>query len=783
MKKIKTSVREIVEYAFLTGSISSGFVSKTVFTEGTAAHRLIQNSRGPEYQSEIRVQHTVKGKYGDIEINGRIDGICPGKNSIIVEEIKSTALPLEKVPESILPVHMAQCRLYAYIYCIDKAFRKIETSVTYCLRGSKKSSGTREKTVTETVTLEDLEAFFNKIVSPFISRIEKQQEWIEIRNDSLDKLEFPFDSFRKGQRELAVEVFRSIRDGLKTFIEAPTGTGKTIGVLYPAVKALSSGFGDRIFYLTAKGSTQKIAESAVEEMRKRGLRIRSVTITAKEKICINNEFRCDPRFCVYALDYYDKLKAAIEEMISRYESFSMDNIKSFSEEYNICPFEFSLDLSMISDIIICDYNYLFDPRVRLKRYFSGSRKDPVFLIDEAHNLIDRGRKMFSAELKKKDFLNLKRATKEKAPELSGKLALVNKAMLNLRKDHAGEIYSVEKDYPGILQPLIKDFINAAEKRLAKGKPESFNEELLQLYFDSMGFIKTLEIYGENFCTILTSVKSALIIKLFCMDPSVEFSSICKKGRVSIFFSATLSPRVYFTKLLGGDGDSVFHGSPSPFPAENFSLLINKNISTKYKRREFTLGSVINNIIAATEQKSGNYIVFLPSFKYMELVINGFRKARPELSIIRQKRGMNSDERIEFLEMFRRESSETLIAFAVMGGIFGEGIDLAGEDLSGAVIAGTGLPQINLENNILKEHFAEKGLNGFDYAYTLPGFNRVMQAAGRVIRTETDRGFVLLIDTRFSSPRYTELFPPHWEDPTWISGPEEIKKELAGFWSP
>jgi DNA excision repair protein ERCC-2 len=641
-----------------------------------------------------------------------------------------------------------------------------------------------EKTFERHFTAAELETFFHELITPYLVWFRKVRERQTQRDQSIQALDFPYDDYRPGQRDMAVAVYKAIRANDRLYIQAPTGVGKTIAALFPAVKAVGLGLADKIFYLTAKTPGRLVAEEALEDMRRVGLQFKSVTLTAKEKICFCPPVNCDPDECVFARNYFGKVKVALAE-IDWHDAFCRPVIEHIARDFEICPFEFSLDLALWVDCIICDYNYAFDPRVYLRRFFDFSSDPYVFLIDEAHNLPDRARSMYSTELDKKSVLALRRALKAHLPVLVKKLSAINKILLEKRKacQADGLEALVEQEPPETLLKAVREFNQKAEDWLVLNRPSEFRQELLDFYFSCCNYLRTAEYFDTFYVSYFERHgKADLKAKLFCLDPAPMLATPLERSQSTIFFSATLLPIGYYKKLLTGAVDHPQRTFRSPFPVENVRLLIHNRISTKYRQRVDSYAPIASAIETICGAQVGNYMVFFPSYAYMQAVLALVKEWLPEGQLLVQERGMTEEARETFLAQFSTDNPETLIGFAVMGGIFGEGIDLVGERLIGAVVVGVGLPQVGLERDLIKGYFDGHNVSGFAYAYQYPGFNRVLQATGRVIRTETDRGIIVLIDERFTHTRYRRLFPAHWRRFQVVQSEVEIKNQLARFWS-
>lgn len=775
-KKITVSVRNLVEYSYRAGDLSFDTFSQISPREAIFAHQKVQKSRPAEYTGEVPVTREFEAENHTLEVNGRMDGIFRFPDSVIIEEIKTTTRNLDYYDKSVNPVHWAQLKVYCYICMLDEELDEISGQLAYYQLDTGKL-----REIRETYGRPELEVFFSELSSHYLKRIENLERWWSIRDSSIKELEFPFKNYRPGQRKMAVEVYSSILHEREILIQAATGIGKTMSTLFPSIKAVAEGLSSKVFYLTARTTGKDSAESAVNEMRGKGLRIKSLTITAKDKICFKPDSSCSPEECEYAKGYFDRIDEA-EEQFFHEDCFSRAVIERIASAFTVCPFEFSLGLSLMADVIICDYNYVFDPRVYLRRFFLDEENDFTLLVDEAHNLVDRSRDMFSAEIFKQTFLDTRKAVKEDLPDVCKKLRSINSALLKCRKkcDEKGDKITVIKDPPEDLLPPLRRFLKAAEEWFTLNIPSSFKDALLELYFSARTFARVLEEYDDTYRTIFEIVGKDLRIKLFCIDPSQRLSRVFSKNRATVFFSATMSPPHYFKRLFGCDGGTRSIEIPSPFPSDNLCLVIYGGVSTLYKNRDATKDSAAGLINPVIDSKKGNYLLFFPSYAYMKMVTDLFEPEKTNFEILIQNPGMKRDDRDDFLRRFSAGNDNTLVGFAVMGGIFGEGIDLVGERLSGAVIYGVGLPGISPERDIIRDYFTETDRAGFEYAYLYPGINRVLQAAGRVIRSEKDRGVVVLVDDRYKSYRYKSLFPVNWK-PVTVNTKEQLDRVLKKFW--
>jgi DNA excision repair protein ERCC-2 len=743
--------------------------------EGIRGHQKLQHKRPGNYTPEVSVTLEIECEGASLEIGGRIDGVFDHDGKTTIEEIKTTSRSLDYYREHENPYHWGQLQVYAYIYCQIHKLTALNTRLTYFQLDSGKILE-----LNRSYRLEELKAFFDPLVAAYFAWAKKIFDWETIRNESIAALEFPFVEYRKGQRTMAVEVYRTIVSGGQLLVQAATGIGKTMGAIFPAIKAMGEGHGSKIFYLTARTTGRLTAENAFKMLSENGLRFKSITLTAKDKICFNPEATCTPEECVYAKGYFDRLKQAIGELFVN-DHITRPAIEAAALKHRICPFEFSLEMTQWCDAIICDYNYAFDPRVFLRRFFTIKESDYIFLIDEAHNLVDRSREMFSAQINKQHFLDLRRVVTKKNASIFDSMGRINRWLLEARK-RFDQIKGFQADTkaPKELYRLLRAFLKAADKCLQTNQKTDFREELLELYFMAFSMLRIADIYDEGFITCYYRDRQDLVVKLFCLDPSTPLNRALRRCRAAVFFSATLTPANYFQEVLGCGPDTRRLAIGSPFAADNLALFLASGIPTLYRLRKKSLPNVARSITELVRYRKGNYLAFFPSYEYLLQVHALIEKQSPDLKILVQRQNMSEKEREQFLERFRSIDRVTMVGFAVMGGIFGEGIDLHGEYLSGVVIIGVGLPGISKERELIREYYQAKSGYGFEFAYVYPGINRVLQAAGRVIRSDTDRGVVLLVDQRFASPQYRRLMPMEW-DPVTIANLDQLRQSLDKFW--
>ena len=841
MEQVRLAVRQLVEFLLQSGDIDSRFGGFDRANEGARIHRRLQKQAGEGYRPEVFLSATREVDGIRYTVEGRADGIFEDdEGCTVIDEIKTTSVPDQQITPDLNFCHWAQGMVYGAIYGAQNSLEEVAVRLTYYQVDSDKIFYFTRK-----FARQELDDFLLNLLSQYTPWARRQIQWAQKRRDSLQNLLFPYPQYRIRQRALAGEIYRACRTGreagkggFRLFCQAPTGTGKTMSALFPAMKAMGEEKCEKLFYFTARTTARTAAEGAVALLRQKnpGLSFRSVTLTAKEKVCLSkNEAGrpvCTPESCPYAKGYYDRLKTALASLLDGEGQLDRPALEAAAQQFTVCPFELGLDLSDWCDLIIGDYNYLFDPTVRLRRFFEGGSGDWVFLIDEAHNLPDRAREMYSASFSKSDISEVKRALLRSKHGIKGRLIRADKELLALRracealaprkKDRAEEEAPAAKpqqpeqlglfdeaDLPApartatpaaaLPEPLyaedgtvfLKDLCPAVVRPfqallpglqdwLENNPQDPFHEPLLDLYFQIHDFLRTAERYDSHYVTQLTAHGSDLTLRLLCLDPSdfVDESMAC--GRTTVLFSATLIPPGYYKKVLGCAGARAV-ALESPFPPEHLGLYCIPGISTRYRHREASIQPISDALAALACSKTGNYLAFFPSYAYLRQVYADFKARYPQINTIAQESGLDDAGRAAFLEHFVPHPAQTLLGFGVLGGVFGEGVDLVGSRLIGCAIVGVGLPQVNPRQEMLRRYFDEKEGSGFDYAYRFPGMNKVLQAAGRVIRTESDRGVVLLMDDRFAQDGYRRLFPHHWSHIRYLSGTDELRQALEAFW--
>lgn len=774
---IRISVRSLVEFILREGDIDnrvSGSMEKDAMLLGGKIHRKIQSRMGTNYTAEVPLKIQMPCDGFVLQIEGRADGVLKDDGKVLIDEIKGILRSLEHL-EAPVSVHLAQAKCYAYIYAVQNSLKCIDVQMTYCQMETEEIRRFCQK-----FEFQELQTWFQDLVTQYEKWAKFEIEWRNVRNDSIRQIEFPFP-YREGQRDLVVSVYRTILRKKKLFIQAPTGVGKTMATVFPAVRAVGEGLGEKIFYLTAKTITRTVAEQAFSLLKEKGLLYKTITLTAKEKICFCEEAECNPDACPYAKGHFDRVNDAVFDLITHSGDWSREVLEEQAKKHMVCPFEMSLDVSNWADAVICDYNYAFDPQAHLKRFFSESGKgEYLFLIDEAHNLVERGREMYSASLYKEDLLEVRKLVKAEDPKLAKRLSECNQQFLELKREC--EHYQILKSVSHIALKLM-NVLSKLEDYLEECKDAEKKKRVLDFYFAVRSFLNIHEIMDENYVIFSEMMEDGRFqIKLFCVNPAVNLQNYLEQGNSTIFFSATLLPVHYYKKLLSVEKDDYAVYAHSSFPQENKFLFIGTDVSTRYTRRgESTYQRFARYIAVMAEQKKGNYMAFFPSYRFLEEVHTCFLECVDhEVDSICQVSYMDEEQREKFLEEFEQEREKSLVAFCVMGGIFSEGIDLTDDKLIGAVIAGTGLPQVCTEREILKQYFNAADMDGFDYAYLYPGMNKVLQSAGRVIRTESDRGVILLLDDRFRAMRYREVFPREWQQ-YQLGSVKNLEQEIRTFW--
>lgn len=792
---IELSVRELCETALKSGDLgaTTPFASSLSF-DGGAIHRRLQAEAGGFYNPEVTLQNTMLWGGTYYTVSGRADGVIRHPDGLEIDEIKCVRTYDFFMPPK--EVFLAQMKCYAYFLAVRDELPEVRARLTYYNVDTKKIRYFRY-----CFTCEELRRFY----SGLLSRIEPWAQFV-IRRDveylpEAARAPFPYPELREGQEIMIREVHSAIKRGQRLFVEAPTGTGKTMSALYPAVRALGEGYADKIFYLTAKTSTGREAYRAAAKLFECGVKLRCVVISAKESCCPCRAERtydgvcrpCSPEECERGRGYYDRVDAALLEILDSGYGYPRQLIEKVAQKHGVCPYELSLDLSEFCDIIICDYNYAFDPSVYFRRYFSDDAKGEryVFLIDEAHNLADRARDMYSAVLCATRFEQLLEQIGESGEEIVQPVESAAMALRRLRalckeeliKDAGGN----ERGFYMSRSPLqnlnteLELFRKKTEVWLRKNREHPLFYALSELCGEVRRYLSVQEYFEDGFLSYVTVLDGDVRVKTYCLDPSPTMDILLNRARAAIFSSATLTPPEYFCDVLGGAKGAVSISLPSPFDPDNLCVAVADYISTRMEDREKNYARYAAIIAATVSSKPGNYIAYFPSYTCLEGVRAAFCRKYPKVEVIVQKSGMGAREKEEFLSAFREDRGHLRVGFCVLGGVFGEGVDLPGSRLIGSIIFGVGLPGLSDERNMIEEYFDTSIGQGYDYAYTYPGMNHVLQAVGRVIRRDCDRGVAVLVDDRYAEPKYRALFPKHWQGIQYAGNARSVAEIMHRFW--
>jgi len=778
VKTYKVSVGDLTDLC-RGGDINFRFSSRSSAMEGVRGHQRVQKSRGDDYLPEYAVSLVVDDGARALDLSGRIDGVFHDRSRqlYVIDEIKTLRVSVSDIPPSVLDSYWLQALIYAHMMLQETTHQHI--LVRLCFFHLDEAS---EEILERLVSRDEVREIFTDVAIYYLAYLERRETWLSERARTIAGLSFPYGEFRDGQRDLSVAAYRALTQGEHLVMEAPTGLGKTMGTMFPAIRQLESGEINRVMYVSAKTATQLQAMSAVQDLVEQGASLRSVVLTARYKICFNPGEPCHPDHCGYARGYYDKLPRVLDDILATDRQFSRQRIEQLAGEHEVCPFELGLDLASECDVIVADYNYVFDPSVYLRRFFDGRKRDSIVLIDEAHNLVDRGRQMFSAEIEKDSFLAVARLMSGSAAGVTKAARAMNRAILDYRKANSDEFeargHLVDSVLPEALVTSLRRFAEAAEEELRAEKTDlaGAREMLLDLYFEALRFLRTADWFDDTYVFLLEKSGKRHRLQLYCVDPSARLAEVFERLAGSVSFSATLRPSGFFRQMMGVPEASNWYRLPSPFPPENLHVSIASYIDTSFRGREHSVDHLCSLIHDVTGARRGNYLVFFPSYHYLETVRDVYQQRYPDCPMMSQERSMTDEDRGGFLDAFD-ESSE-VCGFAVMGGAFSEGIDLKGDRLIGVIVVGVGLPQVGIERDLIRDHFGDQG---FEFAYQYPGLTRVLQTAGRLIRDPSDRGVLCLVDRRYAESRYLSLLPEHWVT-TVSRDPGEIRDQVSAFWS-
>jgi len=770
MVQLQLSVHDVVDFVLRTGDLDSRIFNRSTMQVGTDMHRQYQQEKNiPGYHRELLLQ----GEYVDDDItfliSGKADGLFERQDTVVVEEVKTTIAELKAFHRQHEKWHLTQALFYGHMYAQLYGKSQIEVRLIY-LHQVDETRLEQSYTFTLKEATRDLQAVIEEYAE-FYRTILTQQAALKT---ALPSLHFPFKHFRQGQRDLAKYVYGISQKGGRLFVEAPTGIGKTMSTLFPMIKGLFTHH-EKVFYFTAKNSGKLAAVEALETLRKQGIPIRYVVITAKDKMSFCPKGKINPDDCLYARGYYDKIKDVLLEGLSQHQAFDQATIQALAEAHQVEPFELSLDLSLYVDVVIADYNYLFDPNAYLRRFFEDVQHPYAVLIDEAHNLVERSREMYSATLTEGLLLQLNKATKKGASKaFRNRVSRLTKSFQTLMADV--EDPTLVSVTPALINQLDKFLVDAQLEMRTKRK--SLADEAMDAYFKILRFFRLRELVGEHYRDWGSKEKDGWQITFFCLDPSRYLNDITKRIHSVVFFSATLAPLDYYLPMLGADEKDARFILPSPFPREHFKVLLASGVNTTLKKRASTHVEVALYLERLTEGKLGNYLIFFPSYQYLEAVKAELKLAKDTVLIV-QSKDMTTADREGFLNHFTMMPKSTTIGLAVLGGIFSEGIDLVGDRLIGVGIVSVGLPQLSFARDLIAAFQSSRGHDGFTFAYVYPAINKVLQAMGRVIRSEEDRGVALLIDERFLREEYGAIQQryPQYEV---VLTPDDVDDALASF---
>lgn len=770
------SVKEMVEFLYVGGDLTNEFKSNKRAKDGTLVHVFWQSNYNEESQKEVFVELLHDYLDYSYHLRGRIDGILLEDGKLILEEIKSTETDLSLLDIDTRPSHLAQAKIYAYMYLLKENLKSINVRLTYVTVKEH-----HHKSFNKRYNKTQLKRFFEETIEDYTKWLITYDNHQKNKLKSLEGLTFPFDEFREGQYKFMGAVYKSLIEKDILYSIAPTGIGKTVASLFSSLKVISSEL-DKVFYLTAKNAGKTVVVDTVNLLKQNGLVCKTVVINSKESMCLMDKVDCDPEICPYAKGYFNRVKEALNDIFVHQDVYEMELIKQYAEYHKICPHEFSLSISNYSDIIICDYNYAFDPRTHLIRYFDDDYYKPYLLIDEAHNMVDRSRSMYSSSIKKSDLETLKKHVKGLKPSASSSI----KKAINYIEEFISKYEIIKAQFyyqDDCDQTLIKRLESIASKLeqiLSENKKFKTRKQVLDGYFIIAQFLRIYEYYNDTYKYIVTSNSDDIELSLACLDASKFITrTIEEKAHGAVLFSATLEPVDYYNQLITSSKGKMIKIT-SPFKQNHLGLYIDASTSTRYHDRTRSIEKIIDTIYSMLESKLGNYIVFFPSYQYMEMVLNEFNQE--EYQVFVQTRNMSQTEKTDILKEFDTVSNTSKIGFFVLGGSFSEGIDYVGEKLSGVLVIGVALPQFNRFNELLKEYYDEQFHMGFDYAYTYPGMNKVVQAIGRVIRTKDDRGIGILLDDRYRHKKYKSLFPRNWSHHIYVKPLTHLDNLLERFWN-
>jgi DNA excision repair protein ERCC-2 len=772
--KLSVSVRELVEFSAASGDLFSENYAGPSALEGIRAHQSIQSSRSSDWHKEQKLESVYEFKDCALKLAGRVDLMCLCSDAVILEEIKTTYLDQDALSESQLNLHWAQLKLYAWLYV--RSSDSLAAGQTMICRATWYNLPRKqEHSEDRYFSRDELDVYAKKLIGIYLdwylawrSKAEEERKWAKA-------LQFPFASFREGQRELANDVYLAIKHKRHLLVEAATGTGKSISTLFPAVKYFGQSKLTQIVYLSAKGSAQQNARTALEVMSGQSSGLRYLCIQAKERACAcrsNDSSRqqsCVSKdgLCSRTIGFFDRLPEARLDCLNS-SNLDTSTLQSIADKHHLCAFELSLQMIRWSSVVVCDLNYVFDPMVRLA-VFDKNTNQRVMLCDEAHSFVDRSRDMFSAQLSSKACMDLHRALPNTAKSI--KVAIKNLA-------HCLDECSEEtlKELNAAVENMAHVLGQEAARVLTNAVPDGGSQGLVEFSKSIYRFMAITQLLRDEHTVLIEAGR----VELRCMDAASLLRDQYKKARALIGFSATLSPMYFYARMLGLQEQCFSHQSSSYFPPENQLTLRCDYIDTRWRQRDESIQPLCELIHSLASAKLGKYLVFFPSYQYMESVVSAFNIQFPQWQTVTQESESSERQREEFLSHFTTVD-RPVIGFAILGGVFGEGVDFAGDALTGVVVVGAGMPQPSELNKRMQSYFELLGLNGFQFTYQFPGLTRVKQTAGRVIRSGQDRGVVILVDPRFKQSQYDQHLPASWNLQP-CENEDVIGRKLHDFWA-
>jgi len=774
MRHYKISVGDMVSFLYATGDLSSETFQNVSLLDGTRAHQYVQSQYGSSDQAEVPIQLSYLDNSHEIIISGRIDGLLVIDSYTTIQEIKSSRYNIFDEAFTVKLEHLSQLKMYAYMYMKNQGLTEIDGRVTYI-----ELSDYKQRHMEYIFKIEDLEVFFLDSISKYLIWLDILNDHYQLKMVSLNEMVFPFETYRRGQREMMKAVYQTMLDQDILYAIAPTGIGKTMASLFASLKTLNDPT-QKIFYLTAKTVGKQIALDTMDMLHEGTLETKTLELTSKDAICFLEKRECDPEKCIYAKGFFDRLQEATKDIFQNEKLMRRSVVERYAQKHQVCPFEFSLYVSYFVDVIICDYNYVFDPRTHLIRYFDEPGYKPLVLIDEAHNLISRSRDMYSATVVKSDFIKLRRLGSKLRPTIRTGVKHVLDIFDSFEADLTDHSFISSKSLNNDFYEALKYLMKKVENALKENPKYPKKADVLEGYLSILGFTKIYEYYNDSYLTNIEKLEDDISVTIQCLDASkFILDTVENKTYGSVFFSATLYPIEYYQELLTqNEGETL--KIQSPFDHQRLKLIIMDQISTRYQDRLGSIEGVVETIVSVVNSKKGNYIVFFPSYQYLNQVLEQLPE-NLDADILIQKRDMEHMLRDLMIEKFKKTIERSQLAFFVMGGMFAEGIDYVGDMLNGVIVVGVGLPMINETNNQLKTYYQEHFNKGFLYAYQYPGMNKVIQAVGRVIRTTSDYGVAILIDDRFSHLSYKKLFPPEWKHYETARNQKQLNHLLSDFW--